>query len=44
MGGFRSGMSYCGAKKIKEMRGKCEFVRITLGGLRESHAHDVNLV
>ena len=43
VGGFRSGMSYCGAKKVNEMRGKCNFVRITSGGLRESHAHDVNL-
>jgi IMP dehydrogenase len=43
MGGFRSGMSYAGAKNIDEMRGKTEFVQITASGLRESHSHDVDL-
>ena len=44
MGGFRSGMSYCGARSIEEMRGKGDFIRITQAGMRESMAHDVNLV
>ncbi|MBS3104174.1 IMP dehydrogenase [Candidatus Woesearchaeota archaeon] len=44
MGGLRSGMSYCGAMTIKEVQEKGEFVRITSAGLKESHAHDVNLV
>ncbi len=44
VGGLRSGMSYCGSKTIEQMRGKCEFVQITSSGLRESHAHDVNLI
>ncbi len=44
LGGLRSGMSYCGSKTIEEMRGKAEFVRITSAGMRESQAHDVNLI
>ena len=31
-------------KNINEIRGKCEFVQITAGGLRESHPHDINTV
>ena len=41
MGGLRSGMGYVGAATLQELREKAEFVRITPGGLRESHAHDV---
>jgi IMP dehydrogenase len=41
MGGLRSGMGYVGARNLKELREKAQFVRITAGGLRESHAHDV---
>ncbi|MFV1985846.1 MAG: IMP dehydrogenase [Gemmatimonadota bacterium] len=41
VGGLRSGMGYCGAATIKELREKAHFVRITSGGLRESHPHDV---
>jgi len=41
IGGLRSGMGYCGAATIEELREKARFVRITTGGLRESHPHDV---
>jgi len=41
VGGLRSGMGYCGAATIDELREKARFVRITPGGLRESHPHDV---
>ena len=41
MGGLRSGMGYVGASNLTELREISEFVRITPGGLRESHAHDV---
>lgn len=41
MGGVRSGMGYCGARDISELKKKARFVRITAAGLRESHAHDV---
>ena len=43
MGGLRSGMGYVGARNLAELRKKAEFVRITAGGLRESHAHDVTI-
>jgi len=41
MGGLRSGMGYVGAINLDELREKAQFIRITTGGLRESHAHDV---
>ena len=41
MGGLRSGMGYCGAHDIEELRTKSKFVRITSAGLKESHPHDI---
>lgn len=41
MGGLRSGMGYVGANHLDELRQKARFVRITAGGLKESHPHDV---
>ncbi len=41
MGGLRSGMGYCGAKDLADLRRKAKFIRITNAGLRESHVHDV---
>jgi len=41
VGGLRLGMGYCGAKDIVTLRTKSKFIRITGGGLRESHPHDV---
>jgi IMP dehydrogenase len=41
MGGLRSGMGYVGAQNLDELRAKAQFVRITAGGLKESHPHDV---
>jgi IMP dehydrogenase len=41
VGGLRSGMGYCGAGNVEELKNDTEFVRITAGGLRESHPHDV---
>ena len=40
-GGLRAAMGYVGAKDVKELHDKAEFVRITGAGLRESHVHDV---
>lgn len=42
--GIKSGFSYCGAKNIIELHKKARFIQITNAGLRESHAHDVELV
>ena len=41
MGGLRSGMGYVGAGSLEQLRGQATFVRITPGGLRESHVHDI---
>jgi IMP dehydrogenase len=42
VGGLRSGMSYSNATTIEQMHDRARFVRITPGGLRESHPHDVS--
>jgi IMP dehydrogenase len=41
-GGLRAGMGYCGAKNIAELQ-KASFVKITNAGMRESHAHDIEI-
>lgn len=43
VGGLKAAMGYTGNATIAEMQTKCEFVRITTAGLRESHAHDVTI-
>ena len=43
MGGLRSGMGYCGAPTIEDLRVNGRFVRITGAGLKESHPHDINI-
>ncbi|MFH1424853.1 MAG: IMP dehydrogenase [archaeon] len=43
IGGLRSSMGYCGAKNINEMKKKSKFIKITSGGLRESHPHDITI-
>ncbi len=41
-GGLRAGMGYCGAKNITELQ-NATFVKITNAGMRESHAHDIEI-
>ena len=41
-GGLRAGMGYCGAATIEELQ-KATFVKITNAGMRESHAHDIEI-
>ena len=43
LGGLRSGMGYVGAGNLAELREKARFVRITPGGLKESHPHDITI-
>jgi IMP dehydrogenase len=43
VGGLRSGMGYCGAVDVPDLQEKARFIRITIGGLRESHPHDVTI-
>ncbi len=42
VGGLRAGMGYCGAKSIADLQ-NATFVKITNAGMRESHAHDVEI-
>jgi IMP dehydrogenase len=42
-GGLRAGMGYVGARTITELQNQSQFVRITNAGMRESHAHDVEI-
>ena len=42
VGGLRSGMGYCGAKNIKSLQ-QATFVKITNAGMKESHAHDIDI-
>lgn len=42
VGGLRAGMGYCGANNIAELQ-KATFVQITNAGMRESHAHDIEI-
>jgi IMP dehydrogenase len=41
VGGLRSGMGYCGAADLAELRAKARFVRVSQASREESHVHDV---
>lgn len=41
VGGLRSGMGYCGAATLEELKNGAEFIRVTSAGLTESHPHDI---
>lgn len=41
VGGLRSGLSYGGARTIKELQQNAEFIEISAAGVRESNSHDV---
>jgi IMP dehydrogenase len=41
VGGLRSGMSYLGAKTIKELQNNAIFIKITDAGIREGGIHDM---
>ena len=43
LGGLRSSMGYLGCGTIEKFRTDAKFVRITNAGIRESHAHDVQI-
>lgn len=42
-GGLRSSMGYMGCNSIDKFRDEATFVRITGAGVRESHAHDIQI-
>ena len=43
IGGLRSGMGYCGAKNVKDLKSKSSFVKISKAGLEESHPHNITI-
>jgi len=42
VGGLKAGMGYCGAKTVKDLQ-NATFVQITNAGMKESHAHDIDI-
>ena len=43
MGGLRSGMGYCGAPTIEDLKTTGQFVKISAASLKESHPHDIHI-
>lgn len=43
IGGLRAAMGYTGCRTIADLHDRVEFVRISSGGLAESHVHDVQM-
>ena len=43
IGGIRSGMGYCGAHTIGELKENGKFVKISAAALKESHPHDIHI-
>jgi IMP dehydrogenase len=43
LGGVRAAMGYTGCADMNEFGTKPEFLRVTAAGMRESHAHDVQI-
>jgi IMP dehydrogenase len=43
IGGLRAAMGYTGCRNIEEFRTRPKFLRVTAAGMRESHAHDVQI-
>jgi len=43
LGGLRAAMGYTGCRNMPELRSKPKFLRVTAAGMRESHAHDVQI-
>lgn len=42
-GGVKAGLGYIGAKDLKELRKRAEFVQITSFGLKENHPHSITI-
>ena len=43
-GGLRASFGYCGAKSIRQLQKKAEFIQISNAGVRESHPHEIRIV
>ena len=44
IGGLKSSMGYLGSKKIKQLRKKPQFIKITKAGFYESMVHNVDII
>jgi IMP dehydrogenase len=44
LGGLRSGLSYCGARNIKELQKKARFIKITSTTIKENNPHGVTVL
>ena len=44
IGGVRSGLSYCGARSIRQMQQNAEFISMSGAGFAESQPHDVSVM
>ena len=44
IGGLKSSMGYLGTKKVKNLRNKTKFVKITKAGFYESMVHNIDKV
>jgi len=40
----RSGLSYCGARNIKDLWRKAKFIRATAAAVKEGQIHDVEMI
>ncbi len=43
VGGLRAGMGYCGAGNLQVLKDDARFIQITNAGMKESHAHDIEI-
>jgi IMP dehydrogenase len=43
IGGLKAGMGYCGAKNVKILQKKAQYIKVSSAGLRESHPHDITI-
>ncbi|OXU14743.1 IMP dehydrogenase [Sedimentisphaera salicampi] len=43
VGGLRSGMGYCGAQNIEQLRTNSRFLQVTAASIAESHPHDIHI-
>ena len=43
VGGLRAGMGYCGSPEISDLQNRAQFIKITNAGMKESHAHDIDI-
>lgn len=44
LGGLRSGLGYCGARNLSELKEKAVFIQVTNNGLIEGHPHDIRII